>query len=220
MTDSSLKAFCFRLACCWNGSKSIESDYDPRFGAPNITAPNSGAYSNPQYNFPSTAPNSKSPRVPENLTKSHLSDLKSERSKVSPTFSHGTTMVSSPVNRSQPASPFTPNSANTNMSVPVHEAFIPGERHTVQTISIPSPANSPPASPPASPPLPTPTSTRGGGSLLPKHAERYSQNPGLQDTMSRHQQVIPSKIRIPIEKRVQVAEPSPVESIELWPGSM
>ncbi|KAI9746480.1 MAG: hypothetical protein M1818_000193 [Claussenomyces sp. TS43310] len=195
--------------------KNIESSYDPRFGAPEISAPNRGAYTNPHYHTQSTiAAPSHSTRTPEHLERSRARDGEHKLYKASPTFSHSTEATRSSHTQSQLNSPYTPTSISSDMSMPVHEAFIPSDRHGIRTTFTSSPSSSPPSSPP----LPSASSTNGRNSLMPSKCKTYPL--GLQYTMSRHQEVQPPQpYIIPTSSTVQ-EKPSPVESIEQWPGSM
>jgi hypothetical protein len=214
----------FFAKCCGRRPKNLESEYDPRFGAAEITAPNQGAYTSPLANstIPPTVVAPKEFHKPPHLRHSQMYDLKDynakisptdTRDKASPTFSQDTKFSSG----SQPDSPF-----STESSVPVHQAYIPTDKFAVRTVSV----SSPQSSPPASPPLPTPTSV---SRILQPAPSGLGEQMRFQDgTFSNVSNTKPQRgAQVRIEPNTERRMPGPNDwtpdsaySVEQWPGRM
>lgn len=212
------------LNCCGPRSRSVETRYDPRFGAAEISAPAKGAYSSPTGKPPNSVVQPRHIPTP----------LKPVSVKASPTFSNTNTVVGS----AQPNSPFGSSSTTSNSSMPVHEAYIPSTRFSMQTVTMTSPVHSPPSSPP----LPTPRSTashhshegprRGSSSaqnsLLPVHLEMdHERVGGPRGTIHNTMNSAPKnslggldmrKLSVPEKDEDSSWTPKSERSVEQWPG--
>lgn len=109
---------------CWKKRKTkraLTSNCDPRFGALNITSPNQGGYINRAYQI--------SPTTRTFVTYNPQDYLESEKSpgKESKPYSPSATELSPTISGSQPSSP-----PYSRASIPVHHAYIPNPRQSIQ----------------------------------------------------------------------------------------
>jgi hypothetical protein len=221
----------------------IESRYDPRFGAPEITAPTAGAFVNPSYQISPTTrtfvrynpreyndPETSSPGEPEPKPNSPASTEFSSRSS------------------SQPSSP-----PYTGASLPVHQAYIQNPKQAIHgplSSEIPSPPNSAPIrtrtfsssasspTPPNSAPIrnrnfSTPTGATSQTSQVSSSARSNSTGmppydpstyvprfeSGLVQQLQQTRPNAPAPLR-PTPGRSQAWNTESSHSVELWPGSM
>jgi hypothetical protein len=222
----------------------LESRYDQRFGAPEISAPNAGAFVNPTYQ---TSPTSKT------FVKYNLREFQEPE-----TTSAGELKPSSPASTdfssksgSQPSTP-----PYTGATLPVHQAYIQNPKQAVRASlspETPPPPNSAPirtrtysstnsaagVTPPNSAPIrtrnfstPTATQTSQGSSsarsnstgIAPYDPSTYV--PRFESGLLQQQQLrqspphnVPAPLR-PTPGRSQAWNTEPSSSVELWPGTM
>jgi hypothetical protein len=212
--------------CCRSRSKPLNSSFDPRYGAAEITAPNAGAYANARYQT--------SPTMQTFVKYNPRDYVPSEQSPgndrpFSPN-SRNDSVSGGSGSGSQPSSP--PHSS-TNM--PVHAAYHSDPQHaSIQSALSPSSSrpSSHPNSPPNSAPLPRSASSAQrslstGVGLPPSPGRGQGQARG--NGHGRAGQAAPLDTRTAgtgrhwNKERKRDAEnwsPESAHSVEQWPGSM
>lgn len=202
------------LLCCFQSKKKIESDFDPRFGSPSITSP-MGGFIDPRTKHTRTI----SAPIPAPPSKLPPYELRPQKGVEGLENAAGTKLVPV-VAQSQPNSPKSFSSVSEASTMPVHEAFIPNNRHTMRTASVSVSASSPQSSPPSSPPLPTPDSTGSRPSRSPPAAFTRDNDgkAGLDYTMSMHHRMNAVKIITAQDIKRDSDSPASAQSVEQWPG--
>ncbi len=224
----------------------MESRYDPRFGAPEITAPNVGAFVNPSHQISPTTKTFVRYSLREHGGPETSSSGEREHKPDSPDSTDFSSKSSS-----QPSSP-----PHTDASMPVHQAYIQNPKQTLRSSlshNHPTPPNSAPiptrtysnsasgATPPNSAPIrttrnfSTPTgaasytnqenpSARPAPSSIPTY-DPSTYTPQFESGTAQAQQRqqnhsrAPASVR-PIPGRSQGWNNESSNSVELWPGSM
>jgi len=209
--------------CCFGQDRTIESDLDPRFGAPNISSPNEGAFHSPQFSSGPVIKALVSPQLPPKYTCGQVNDLANIDKKSPPLrpLSHET-QLSNPSSGGQPSPELNKVPLHATSPMPVHQAYISDCSESVGNLTSGS----------ASSYTMTPT-TGGSAQIWPKfsptslypQAKRSNPSPqvGLGECMSSEQQHSRPLVRLePVPKQAgKLADRSPesAQSIEQWPGS-
>jgi hypothetical protein len=226
----------------------VESRYDPRFGAPEITAPNAGAFVNPPHQIPPTTKTF----VKYNPREYNDPEMSSPGEHEHKTGSPASTLEYSSKSGSQPSSP-----QYNGTSIPVHQAYIQKPKEALRaslSADISQPPNSAPiptrtysnahaeATPPNSAPIRTRNFSTPAGVV--RQNSQASSPPStntppiptydpstyvprfesgiVEQQRQRLQQTrahVPAPLRT-IPGRSQAWNIESPNSVELWPGSM
>ena len=149
---------CFRKRRNANRLKQLQSPLHERFGAENITAPNSGAFSSPQ-----TSPPLKRESVQMTIAPQVRNFSYSRQQPQASREWQGNSVGTSPAFSASPPSYSPPISGTMRDSLPAHHAYIPPEytpssRHSTSPLFVPPPPPGPPPQPsPQQAPRPVPS---------------------------------------------------------------
>lgn len=220
--------------CCFRSAKTIESNYDPRFGAPDISSPNEGAFNSPHLSPGAVVSIPVPQQQPPKYEPGQFDDLEKSdtRSPTSRPLSYES-QVSKTSSKSHPSPQLNKFLLNRTFPLsspmPVHAAYIPDCRESVSNMTTgsvssytvtPTTARTPmtggslstwPTLSPGSPPVSAKTGAPGPRGGL-----------GLEHTMASAQprsrpliQLDPAPKRG--AKRLDMS-PESTRSLEEWPG--